>query len=117
MITRGFTGRQPTPDIAKRLPSGQSLTADFPVHCPTVANKTCKGAIGSAHLLLSTRAPHLSGTSGFARSPPSRRAFGPPQDEDSFLPNGWRAEKRNPMDRDLDETARAPLGAPHALKQ
>ena len=84
------------------------------LHCPTVANKPCKGAIGSAHLLLSTRAPHLSGTSGFARSPPSRRAFGPPQDEDSFLPNGWRAEKRNPMDRDLDETARAPLGAPHA---
>ena len=31
MITRGFTGRQQTPDIAKRLPSGQSLTADFPV--------------------------------------------------------------------------------------
>ncbi|MGB6700605.1 sulfite oxidase-like oxidoreductase [Methyloceanibacter sp.] len=31
MVTRGFTGRQQTPDIAKRLPPGQSLTADFPV--------------------------------------------------------------------------------------
>jgi len=25
----GFTGRQQSPDIAKRLPPGQSLTADF----------------------------------------------------------------------------------------
>jgi DMSO/TMAO reductase YedYZ molybdopterin-dependent catalytic subunit len=31
MITRGFTGRQRTPDITKRLPPGQSLTEDFPV--------------------------------------------------------------------------------------
>jgi DMSO/TMAO reductase YedYZ molybdopterin-dependent catalytic subunit len=31
MITRGFSGRQQAPDIAKRLPPGQSLTADFPV--------------------------------------------------------------------------------------
>jgi DMSO/TMAO reductase YedYZ molybdopterin-dependent catalytic subunit len=31
MITRGFTGRQRPPDIAKRLPPGQSLTEDFPV--------------------------------------------------------------------------------------
>ena len=31
MITRGFTGRQRAPDIAKRLPPGQSLTEDFPV--------------------------------------------------------------------------------------
>jgi DMSO/TMAO reductase YedYZ molybdopterin-dependent catalytic subunit len=31
MVTRGFTGRQRSPDIAKRLPPGQSLTADFPV--------------------------------------------------------------------------------------
>ena len=31
MITRGFTGRQCPPDIAKRLPPGQSLTEDFPV--------------------------------------------------------------------------------------
>ena len=31
MIARGFTGRQQAPDIAKRLPPGQSLTADFPV--------------------------------------------------------------------------------------
>ena len=31
MVTRGFTGRQRAPDIAKRLPPGQSLTADFPV--------------------------------------------------------------------------------------
>ena len=31
MVTRGFTGRQQAPDIAKRLPPGQSLTADFPV--------------------------------------------------------------------------------------
>ena len=31
MVTRGFTGRQQSPDIAKRLPPGQSLTADFPV--------------------------------------------------------------------------------------
>ena len=28
MVTRGFTGRQQAPDIAKRLPPGQSLTAD-----------------------------------------------------------------------------------------
>ena len=31
MVTRGFTGRQQAPDIAKRLPPGQSLTEDFPV--------------------------------------------------------------------------------------
>ena len=31
MVTRGFTGRQRSPDIAKRLPPGQSLTNDFPV--------------------------------------------------------------------------------------
>jgi DMSO/TMAO reductase YedYZ molybdopterin-dependent catalytic subunit len=31
MITRGFTGRRQTPDLAKRLPPGQSLTEDFPV--------------------------------------------------------------------------------------
>ncbi len=31
MVTRGFTGRRLTPDIAKRLPPGQSLTTDFPV--------------------------------------------------------------------------------------
>ena len=31
MITRGFTGRHRSPDIAKRLPPGQSLTTDFPV--------------------------------------------------------------------------------------
>jgi DMSO/TMAO reductase YedYZ molybdopterin-dependent catalytic subunit len=31
MATRGFTGRQQAPEIAERLPPGQSLTADFPV--------------------------------------------------------------------------------------
>ena len=31
MITRGFTGRRRSPDIAKRLPPRPSLTADFPV--------------------------------------------------------------------------------------
>ena len=31
MVTRGFTGRQRSPEIAKRLPPGQSLTEDFPV--------------------------------------------------------------------------------------
>ncbi len=31
MVTRGFTGRQRSPDIAKRLPPGQSLANDFPV--------------------------------------------------------------------------------------
>jgi DMSO/TMAO reductase YedYZ molybdopterin-dependent catalytic subunit len=31
MVTRGFTGRRHAPDIAKRLPPGQSLTEDFPV--------------------------------------------------------------------------------------
>ena len=31
MVTRGFTGRQRSPEIAKRLPPGQSLTGDFPV--------------------------------------------------------------------------------------
>jgi DMSO/TMAO reductase YedYZ molybdopterin-dependent catalytic subunit len=31
MATRGFKGRPQTPEIADRLPPGQSLTADFPV--------------------------------------------------------------------------------------
>jgi DMSO/TMAO reductase YedYZ molybdopterin-dependent catalytic subunit len=31
MVTRGFTGPQRSPEIAKRLPPGQSLTSDFPV--------------------------------------------------------------------------------------
>lgn len=31
MATRGFIGRPPPPDIAKRLPPGQALTQDFPV--------------------------------------------------------------------------------------
>ena len=31
MTTRGFMGRQRSPDIAKRLPPGQSLTEGFPV--------------------------------------------------------------------------------------
>jgi DMSO/TMAO reductase YedYZ molybdopterin-dependent catalytic subunit len=31
MVTRGFTGRPRTPDLAERLPPGQSLTHDFPV--------------------------------------------------------------------------------------
>jgi DMSO/TMAO reductase YedYZ molybdopterin-dependent catalytic subunit len=31
MITRGFTGRRPSADIAKRLPPGQHLVEDFPV--------------------------------------------------------------------------------------
>jgi hypothetical protein len=31
MIARGFTGRQQSPDVAKRLPPGQSLTTHFPV--------------------------------------------------------------------------------------
>jgi DMSO/TMAO reductase YedYZ molybdopterin-dependent catalytic subunit len=31
MVTRGFTGLQRSPEIAKRLPPGQSLTGDFPV--------------------------------------------------------------------------------------
>lgn len=31
MATRGFTGRRPQPDLAARLPPGQSLTTDFPV--------------------------------------------------------------------------------------
>src|SRR6185312_16891578 len=31
MVTRGFTGRKQVPDLAKRLPPGQSLTEDFPV--------------------------------------------------------------------------------------
>jgi DMSO/TMAO reductase YedYZ molybdopterin-dependent catalytic subunit len=30
MATRGFTGRQQPPEIAERLPPGQSLTTDFP---------------------------------------------------------------------------------------
>ena len=31
METRGFSGRRPAADVAKRVPPGQSLTADFPV--------------------------------------------------------------------------------------
>jgi len=31
MTTRGFTGRRPPPEIAGRIPPGQSLTKDFPV--------------------------------------------------------------------------------------
>jgi DMSO/TMAO reductase YedYZ molybdopterin-dependent catalytic subunit len=31
MATRGFFGRRPTTDVAKRLPPGQHLTDDFPV--------------------------------------------------------------------------------------
>jgi DMSO/TMAO reductase YedYZ molybdopterin-dependent catalytic subunit len=31
MVTRGFTGKQRSPGIAKRLPPGQSLAEDFPV--------------------------------------------------------------------------------------
>jgi DMSO/TMAO reductase YedYZ molybdopterin-dependent catalytic subunit len=31
MATRGFTGRRPTDDVARRLPPGQHVTTDFPV--------------------------------------------------------------------------------------
>ncbi|MDB4913937.1 MAG: sulfite oxidase-like oxidoreductase [Gemmatimonadetes bacterium] len=31
MVTRGFVGRRPKADDARRLPPGQSLTTDFPV--------------------------------------------------------------------------------------
>ena len=31
MATRGFTGRRPAPEVADRVPPGQSLTDDFPV--------------------------------------------------------------------------------------
>ena len=31
MTTRGFGGRRPPPDLAGRIPPGQSLTQDFPV--------------------------------------------------------------------------------------
>ncbi len=31
MATRGFTGRRPADDVARRLPPGQHLTQDFPV--------------------------------------------------------------------------------------
>jgi len=31
MSTRGFTGRRPAPEIADRIPPGQSVTGDFPV--------------------------------------------------------------------------------------
>jgi hypothetical protein len=31
MATRGFTGRRPAPELADRVPPGQSLTEDFPV--------------------------------------------------------------------------------------
>ncbi|MGA0532651.1 sulfite oxidase-like oxidoreductase [Hansschlegelia sp. KR7-227] len=31
MVTRGFEGRRPTPDMALRTPPGQALTTDFPV--------------------------------------------------------------------------------------
>jgi DMSO/TMAO reductase YedYZ molybdopterin-dependent catalytic subunit len=31
MVTRGFTGRQPSPDHADRIPPGQHLVDDFPV--------------------------------------------------------------------------------------
>ena len=31
MTTRGFTGRQPPPNVTGRIPPGQSETHDFPV--------------------------------------------------------------------------------------
>src|SRR5277367_6863835 len=31
MVTRGFSGRRPPPDAARRLPPGQHLVEDFPV--------------------------------------------------------------------------------------
>ena len=31
MVTRGFGGRRPPPDAARRLPPGQHLVEDFPV--------------------------------------------------------------------------------------
>jgi DMSO/TMAO reductase YedYZ molybdopterin-dependent catalytic subunit len=31
MVTRGFSGRRPPPDAARRLPPGQHLVGDFPV--------------------------------------------------------------------------------------
>src|SRR5688500_5409469 len=31
MATRGFTGRRPAPELADRIPPGQSVTEDFPV--------------------------------------------------------------------------------------
>ena len=31
MVTRGFSGHQQTPDLAKRIPPGQHLVDDFPV--------------------------------------------------------------------------------------
>lgn len=31
MATRGFTGKRPAPELADRIPPGQSLTEDFPV--------------------------------------------------------------------------------------
>jgi hypothetical protein len=31
MATRGFTGRRPAPELADRIPPGQSLTDGFPV--------------------------------------------------------------------------------------
>ena len=31
MATRGFTGRRPAPELADRIPPGQSLTEGFPV--------------------------------------------------------------------------------------
>ncbi len=31
MVTRGFSGRRPAPDAARRLPPGQHLVEDFPV--------------------------------------------------------------------------------------
>jgi hypothetical protein len=54
----------------------------------------------------------------FARPHPSRRAFGPPQDEKSFPPNGlrpkgWRAEKRNPMASRSRRRSRGRLSARH----
>ena len=30
MATRGFTGRRPAPELADRIPPGQSLTEGFP---------------------------------------------------------------------------------------
>ena len=31
MVTRGFKGRRPAPEVSGRIPPGQSLTPDFPV--------------------------------------------------------------------------------------
>jgi hypothetical protein len=54
MATRGFTGRRPAPDLADRIPPGQSITEGFPV---LSAGPTPRVSLRAAHKGQSRRGP------------------------------------------------------------